>query len=214
MNLPNKITMSRIFIVPIFMVFIIPFPNWMLEATQLQFMHSEMVQWKDFVLHYGNYIAAIIFILAASTDGVDGYIARKRKQVTKLGKFLDPIADKLLVTAALIALVQRYEIVDNGVRILSGVSGWAAMIIIGREFIVTGFRLVAAGEGIVIAAGKLGKVKMVTQIIAISAALLNNFPIALFTDFPFDRYAMIIAVIITVYSGYDYIKKNLKVIDL
>lgn len=214
MNLPNKITLSRIFIVPIFMVFIIPFPNWMLEATQLQFMHAEMEQWKNFVLHYGNYIAAVIFILAASTDGVDGYIARKRKQVTKLGKFLDPIADKLLVTAALIALVQRYEIVDNGVRILSGVSGWAAMIIIGREFIVTGLRLIAAGEGIVISAGKLGKVKMITQIVAISAALLSNFPITLFSDFPFDRYAMIIAVIITVYSGYDYIKRNLKVIDL
>jgi CDP-diacylglycerol---glycerol-3-phosphate 3-phosphatidyltransferase len=214
MNLPNKITMSRIFIVPILMIFIIPFPNWMLEATQLQFMHAQMVQWKDFVLHYGNYIAAIIFILAASTDGVDGYIARKRKQVTKLGKFLDPIADKLLVTAALIALVQRYEIVDNGVRILSGVSGWAAMIIIGREFIVTGLRLIAAGEGIVISASNLGKVKTITQIVAISAALLNNFPITLFTSFPFDRYAMIIAVIITVYSGYDYIKKNLKVIGL
>ena len=214
MNLPNKITMSRIFIVPVLMVFIIPFPNWMLEAPQLNFIHDQMVQWKDFILHYGNYIAAIIFILAASTDGVDGYIARKRKQVTKLGKFLDPIADKLLVTAALIALVQRYEIVDQGVRIISGVSGWAAMIIIGREFIVTGLRLIAAGEGIVISASKLGKIKTVTQIVAISAALLNNFPIKLFTDFPFDRYAMIIAVIITVYSGYDYIKKNLKVIGL
>lgn len=200
MNLPNKITLSRIFMVPLFMFFILPFPQWMLEGNILQ---SQLKALNYFILHYGNYIAAVFFIIAASTDGVDGYIARKRKLVTKFGIFLDPIADKLLVTGALIALVQRNE-----------VNGWAAMIIIAREFIVTGLRLVAAGEGTVIAASKWGKFKTVTQIIAISFSLVKNFPFSLITDFPFDRYLMLAAVFITLYSGYDYIKKNLNVIDM
>ena len=88
------------------------------------------------------------------------------------------------------------------------------MIIISREFIVTGLRLVAAAEGIVIAASNLGKLKTVLQDIAIVAALLNNFPISLFTDFPFDDYAMFLAVIVTVYSLYDYLRKNLSVIRI
>ena len=202
MNLPNKITLSRIFIVPIFMLFIIPFPKWLLESDFLGIIRPQLLSINNCISIYGNYIAAVIFIIASSTDGVDGYIARKRKQITRFGKFLDPIADKLLVTAALIALVERNDI-----------TGWAAMIIIGRELIVTGLRLVAAGEGIVIAASKLGKLKTVTQIIAIVAALLKNFPLDRFTDFQFDKYAMFIAVIITIYSGYDYIAKNSKVID-
>lgn len=207
MNLPNKITLSRIFLVPLFMVFIIPFPKWLLESTYLHFMQNDLKGINNFIWHYGNYIGAVLFIIAASTDKVDGYIARKTKQVTKFGIFLDPIADKLMVTAALIALVQRYEITG------SGVSGWAAMIIIGREFLVTGLRLVAAGEGIILAAGKWGKIKLVAQAVAISAALLNNFPLSLFTSFQFDIYAMFIAVLITIYSGYDYIKRNIKVIN-
>ncbi len=202
MNLPNKITLSRIIIVPVFMLFVIPFPDWMLESSMLSFMRSELVSINNFIIHYGNYIAAGIFILAASTDGVDGYIARKRKMVTTLGKFLDPIADKLLVTAALIALVQRND-----------VTGWAAMLIISREFIVTGLRLVAVGEGIVIAASYLGKIKTVTQIVAIAATLLKNFPLDMITSFPFDKYAMLAAVIITIYSLYDYIIKNKSVLN-
>lgn len=202
MNLPNKITLSRIFMIPVFMLCIIPYPDWVLNSSYLEFLRPQLIHLNNYILKYGNYLAAVIFIIASSTDGVDGYIARKRKQVTKLGIFLDPIADKLLVTAALIALVQRNEL-----------TGWAAMIIIAREYAVTGLRLVAAGEGIVIAASMWGKVKTVTQIVAISAALMRNFPFSLFTGFPFDRYAMFIAVIITIYSGYDYINKNSKVID-
>lgn len=197
MNLPNKITLSRIFIVPVFMLFIVPFPDWMLGGSS-GFMRSI----NDFIVSYGSYIAAGVFIIASSTDAVDGYIARKRKLVTRFGKFLDPIADKLLVTSALIALVQN-----------NSISGWAAMLIISREFIVTGLRLVAAGEGIVIAASNLGKLKTITQDIAIVATLLNNYPFSLFTKIPFDDYAMLAAVIITIYSLYDYIKKNIKVID-
>jgi CDP-diacylglycerol---glycerol-3-phosphate 3-phosphatidyltransferase len=209
MNLPNKITFSRILLVPIFMVFIVPLPNWVLHSSLLAFISPEMQSLNDFIYNYGNYIAAVIFIIASSTDGVDGYIARKRKLVTKLGIFMDPIADKLLITAALIALVERNAGTPNGV------SGWAALIIISREFIVTGLRLIAAGEGIVIAASNLGKIKTISQIIAVSAALLNNFPISLLLpDLHFDRWAMLIAVFITIYSGYDYVRKNLKVIGL
>lgn len=189
--------------VPIFMVFVIPYPDWVLKSSLLSFMQDELVALNEYILRFGNYIAAAIFILAASTDGVDGYIARKHKMVTRFGIFLDPMADKLLVTAALIALVQRNE-----------VSGWAAMIIIAREYAVTGLRLVASGEGVVIAASIWGKVKTVVQIVAISASLMKNFPLSLITGFPIDQYAMFLAVIITLYSGYDYIAKNLKVIDL
>lgn len=203
MNLPNKITLSRIFVVPVLMLFILPIPESIINAGFLQFMHPQLVAINQFLLTYGSYIAAGIFIIASSTDAVDGYIARKRKMVTRFGKFLDPIADKLLVTAALLALVQSGD-----------VNGWAAMLIIAREFIVTGLRLVAAGEGIVIAASKLGKLKTVLQDIAIVAILLKNFPISLLTDFQFDDYAMLLAVIITIYSLYDYIKKNLSVINV
>lgn len=203
MNLPNKITLSRIFVVPILMFFIIPIPDALMNAGILEAIRPQMIAFNQFLSIYGGYIAAGIFIIASSTDAVDGYIARKRKLVTRFGKFLDPIADKLLVTAALLALVQS-----------GAVNGWAAMLIIAREFIVTGLRLVAAGEGIVIAASNLGKLKTVLQDIAIVAALLNNFPLSLFTSFQMDDYAMFLAIVITIYSLYDYIKKNLHIIDV
>lgn len=202
MNLPNKITLSRILLVPILMIFIIPIPDVLINAEILGFMKPQMIAVNEFLESFGRYIAAGIFIIASSTDAVDGYIARKRQMVTRFGKFLDPIADKLLVTAALIALVQSGDI-----------NGWVAMIIISREFIVTGLRLVAAGEGIVIAASNLGKLKTVLQDVAIVASLLNNFPLSLFTNFQFDDYAMLLAVIITIISLYDYLKKNSSVID-
>lgn len=202
MNLPNKLTMSRIFLVPVFMLFVIPLPDWVLNASYLSFARDNLMVLNDFIKNMGNYVAAIIFIIAASTDGVDGYIARKKKLVTKFGKFLDPIADKLLVTAALISLVQTNE-----------VTAWAAMCIIAREFAVTGLRLVAAGEGVVIEASNWGKIKTVTQMIAIVIALLKNFPFNYYANFPFDRISMTIAVIVTIYSGYDYIVKNIKIID-
>jgi CDP-diacylglycerol--glycerol-3-phosphate 3-phosphatidyltransferase len=202
MNLPNKITLSRICFIPVLMIFIVPIPEVLVNAGLLHFMQLQMIAFNNFIHSYGSYIAAGIFIIASSTDAVDGYIARKHNLVTNFGKFLDPIADKLLVTAALMALVQSGD-----------VNVWVAMIIVSREFIVTGFRLVAVGEGIVIAASKIGKWKTVFQDIAIVAILLKNFPISLFSNFQFDDYAMVIAVIITIYSLYDYIKRNLHVIN-
>ena len=175
MNLANKLTLSRIFLIPIFMlVLLIRIP-------------------------LGEYIAAGIFIIAASTDGLDGYVARKRKEVTNLGKLMDPLADKLLISTALIILVEMKEI-----------SAWVAVIIISREFFVTGLRTLAAAEGVVIEASKLGKVKTISQIVAISALLLNDFPLSLIFDFPFGKYAMYIAVFFTVWSGLDYYLKAKK----
>ena len=191
MNLPNKLSMTRIALVPVFMLFVIPLPEWMPFAVQI----------NGALASFGNIAAIIIFIIASLTDSLDGYIARKYNLITNFGKFLDPIADKLLVTAALIALVENNRI-----------SGWAALIIISREFIVSGLRIVAASQGVVIAAGKWGKIKTIMQIVAIIAMLLNNYPFSLFTNIPVDRYIMIIAVIITLYSGYEYIRDNIKVL--
>jgi len=201
MNLPNKITISRIMLVPLFMVFLIPIPDATVNFSLLAFLKDEMLAINEFINGTGNYVAAILFIIAASTDGVDGYIARKHKLITAFGKFLDPIADKLLITAALIALVQR-----------DVVTGWAAMIIISRELIVTGMRLVAAAEGQVIAANKSGKIKMVFQTVAVSVCLLDNWPFSLITDVRIDTYLMFIAVVITIYSGIDFFAKNFKIL--
>lgn len=185
MNLANKITISRILATPVFLFFLVP--GWFGQFFGLD-------QW-------GRYVAAVVFILASITDMVDGNIARKNNMVTELGKFLDPVADKLLVTSALIAFIRT----DN-------LSVWAVFIIIAREFIVTGFRVIAAGRGVIIAADKWGKIKTVIQIVAIVAILIRNFPISLITDFPLGMILMYIAVVLTVISGVNYIAKNAKVL--
>ncbi len=202
MNLPNKITLSRVFLIPFMLIFIVPLPAWILNSVYIGFLNQQLVVINNFILNYGNYVGGIVFILSASTDRIDGYIARKRNLQTKFGMFIDPIADKLLMAAALIALAERNDI-----------SSWVAIIIISREFIVTGFRLIAAGDGIVLQADKWGKLKMKFQCIAVALALLKNYPLSLLTDFPFDRYVMGIAIIITIYSGYNYISKNKKVFN-
>jgi CDP-diacylglycerol--glycerol-3-phosphate 3-phosphatidyltransferase len=147
----------------------------------------------------GPYFALVIYIIASFTDSLDGHLARKNNLITNFGKFLDPIADKLLVTAALLALAAK-----NNIYL------WAAMVILAREFIVTGIRLVAASEGIVIAAGGMGKLKMVLQTISIVVLLFSNI-----FDNEFGKIVavignilMAIAVIITIVSGIDYISKN------
>jgi len=202
MNLPNKLTILRILLVPVFMLIIVPIPQWIVDSSLLGVINPQLVSINNFIYNYGNYVAALLFILASSTDALDGYIARKTKQITKFGKFLDPIADKLLVSAALIALVERGDL-----------STWVAVIIIGREFIITGLRLVAASEGIVIAASSWGKIKTITQMVAIITMLFKNYPIKWLFDFPFDGVIMFLAVLATIYSAYDYIMKNANVID-
>jgi len=184
MNIPNRITLSRILLIPVFIILLsipwdwgtIDLNNWSIGVTQ--------------------FIAALIFIIASLTDWIDGYYARKYNLVTNLGKFLDPLADKLLVAAALILLVE-----------LGTAPAWVVIIIISREFAVTGLRLVAAGEGIVLAASPLGKIKTITQLIAIPALLLDNFPFV-FMNIRFDLIMLYIALIFTAWSGLDYFIKN------
>jgi CDP-diacylglycerol--glycerol-3-phosphate 3-phosphatidyltransferase len=177
-NLANKITIVRVLLIPIFVALLkIPFPNHI-------------------------YLAALLFALAASTDSLDGYIARKRNEITNFGKFMDPLADKLLVASALIVLVE-----------MGKASSIAVIIIISREFVITGFRILAVTEGKVIAASWWGKLKTVTQIIAIMALLLDNFPF-IYIGIPFDQIALYVSVLITIISGVDYIYKNREVFNL
>jgi CDP-diacylglycerol---glycerol-3-phosphate 3-phosphatidyltransferase len=189
-NLPNKITLSRIFLIPLMLVFLL------IDEKNFSTLH-----WGAYSLPVNQLIAALLFIVAASTDGIDGYLARKNNMVTNLGKLLDPLADKLLVAAVLISLTA-----------MGKCDAWISVIIISREFAVTGLREVALLEGSVIAASKWGKAKTITQIIAISALLLNNFPFE-WMDIPFDEIAIWLAALITIYSGIDYFVKNRNILS-
>jgi CDP-diacylglycerol---glycerol-3-phosphate 3-phosphatidyltransferase len=188
MNVPNKITISRIFLIPIFMIFLLaPF-----NLGEIVFDEVEIP------IHH--MIAIIIFIIASCTDWVDGYYARKYNLVTNFGKFLDPLADKLLVTAAFVSLVE-----------LGLAPAWMIIIIISREFAVTGLRLIAASDGAVLAAGQLGKIKTWIQIIAIITLMLQNVPFN-YIGIPFAEISLWAALIITVISGWDYFMKNKEVV--
>ncbi len=187
MNLPNKLTIARIIMIPLFVaVFyltIIPF----------------------------NYIiSAGIFVIAAATDFLDGHIARKHNLVTDLGKFLDPIADKVLVSTALIVMIMPL----GGAVIMPFYGAIAVALILARELIVSGFRMVAASKGMVIAADKVGKVKTFTQDIAI-AVLLVAADISPVLYSPFNIAGLVIlgiATVLTVISGTECIVKNISVI--
>lgn len=139
----NRVTLARVILIPVFVVVLLArLPN------------------------YGPWIAALIFTALAATDAVDGYLARSRNEVTTFGKFIDPLADKLLVTAALVSLVE-----------LDKISAWIAIIIISREFIVTGLRLVSVAEGKVIAASRYGRLKTIFQIAAIVGFIVKDSPL-------------------------------------
>lgn len=184
MNLPNKLTLLRILLIPVFLLIILPVGNITLVSIDPE---------------TGRFIATFVFLAAALTDLLDGAIARKNGCVTVFGKFLDPIADKLLVVSALVALVQLDE-----------VSAWAVIIIITREFIVQGIRILAAKDAVVIPAGFLGKAKTFTQMVAIILILLDNHPFSLITSLPIGQYLLWISVILTVISGYEYVIKNIE----
>lgn len=195
MNLPNKITIARILLVPIMMIM----PYLGITAT---------LPWG---LPIVNLIILAIFLVASFTDYLDGHIARKRNIVTNFGKFLDPIADKLLVLAALVMLVES-DVLPS----------WIPIIIAAREFMVSAIRMLVATEGKVIAASKLGKIKTVTQMVAISLAFLDTNPFMSFVNGGFATYelilnflmsiAMILAIIATIWSGVDYFMKSKDVV--
>jgi CDP-diacylglycerol---glycerol-3-phosphate 3-phosphatidyltransferase len=164
LNVPNVLTVLRILLVPVLVV-------------------ALTTETKN-----GDTIAAIVFALASLTDGLDGYIARSRKSVTTFGKVMDPIADKMLITAALIALVSLHRL-----------AAWVAMVIVAREFAVSGLRVAAAAEGAIIPASLLGKIKTVIHVIAVMALIAANDPHATWVDVLVG-----LMVVATVVSGLDY----------
>lgn len=164
MNVPNLLTFLRIVLVPLFMVLAL----------------------KD--MPYGDFLAALVFSLAAITDFFDGHIARKNKLVTKLGALIDPVADKLLISGALLCLVQ-----------LGRVHALLAMVILAREFAVMGLRLIAASSGVTIKVSKFGKLKTTSQFASVIALLLN---------LPFGSTLMYLTAIITIISGAEYFVKG------
>lgn len=186
----NKVTLLRICLIPVFFIVIIsPWPSW-------------IPQWSD-ADTYKPFIAAIVFAVLAFTDSLDGYLARSRNEVTTLGKFMDPLADKILVAAALLALIE-----------LGKLPSWVALIILAREFIVSGIRMVAASEGIVIAASWYGKAKTVFQIVAILLFIVKDSHMvsdlgSVFSDkfYLFSWAVMLIALALTIISMLDYFSK-------
>ena len=190
MNLANKISIMRIVLVPLFMVFVLS------------------------RLPFSLLIAAGVFIFAATTDILDGYIARKYKTVSTMGKFLDPLADKLLLMAGLISLVA-----------LGYLNPWIAFIFISREFAVTSLRLILAAEGVILAASNLGKIKNITQIVAVSALIIHAaFQTSWFQASVLYRWffwlptgpvaytSLYVALALTLVSGVDYFYKNRRAI--
>ena len=172
MNLPNKLTILRVILIPFFVFFML----------------------APFFEGYGNYIAVAIFIIASFTDFLDGYLARRDNLVTNFGKFMDPLADKLLVCTALICLIETDQL-----------PAWVVIIIIAREFIISGFRLIASDNGVVIAASYWGKFKTVSQILMVIVLILNIDHIVFSV---LGTVLMWIAVALTVISLVDYIVKN------
>lgn len=176
MNLPNKITIVRVFMIPVFLViYLIP------------------------DIPYGNYIAAAIFIAACLTDALDGHLARKYNLITNFGKFMDPLADKLLVGSALICFAA-----------LKLVPAWIIIIIISREFIISGFRLVASDNGVVIAASPIAKFKTSAQMV-MSILLIVNLSHPVFDVL--EQLFIYLSLILTVISLVDYLYKNRAVLS-
>ncbi|NLW42670.1 MAG: CDP-diacylglycerol--glycerol-3-phosphate 3-phosphatidyltransferase [Tissierellia bacterium] len=174
MNLANKITMFRFFMVPVFMV-------------------------SMYVLPSTSVIPLIIFALAAASDAVDGYVARKYNMVTTFGKFVDPLVDKILVLSAFVLMAEKNVI-----------PGWIVVIVISRELIITGFRTIAADKGVTIAASNLGKIKTISQMLAIIVYFIYSITGNFYMIYQILVYIMAGATLI---SGYDYIIKNKSVLE-
>ena len=189
MNLPNKITLFRVLMIPVVIV-----------IGELYFLQEKFMFGTNF-LTVGNFILLILFIICALSDFLDGYIARKNNIVTNFGKFADPLADKILVLALFVILLEQ----NNALK------GWMVTLIFAREFIVTGFRVIAASKNINIAAGWLGKIKTNLQFFSVIILLLfgfmNNSIIQILI-----QVVLYAAILMTIISGTEYIIKNKKVL--
>lgn len=189
MNLPNKLTTIRLLSVPLFvLIYLLPYQAMGIDILKFQILSTE--------LSVLDMILFLIFTLSAITDYLDGYLARKNNLVTTFGKFVDPIADKLIVNTALLLLASS-----------SRISIIVPIVMISRDTIVDAIRLVASQKNIVLAASYLGKAKTMTQMIAICLLLLNNVVFGYF-GIPMDQIMIWIATIISIVSGVDYFMKN------
>ncbi len=171
-NLPNTISLFRVLMVPVFMVFLLA------------------------AIPGGDIVALVVFVIAAASDYVDGYLARRNRQTTVMGTFLDPLADKLLVIAALVSLIELGEL-----------SAWVAMVVIARELAVSGLRMVAAAQSVVISASRWGKIKTASQMLAIAALIIE--PRWLKPEWTLwghrvTWYLVVLMLVLTVGSGLDY----------
>jgi CDP-diacylglycerol--glycerol-3-phosphate 3-phosphatidyltransferase len=191
MTLPNKLTMLRVILIPV-----------MVAVYLLRdLLFANAVYWMYFIL-------GIIFVGASFTDFLDGYIARKRNIVTTFGKFMDPLADKLLVMTALLILA---DVASRGSMPQLWMPFWVPLIVLSRELIVTSIRLVAVGEGNIIAASKLGKFKTFSTMAGIGVYFFLV-PLDLLVFNILALVLMMIAILMTLISGYDYFIKNKKII--
>lgn len=186
-NLPNKITFLRAVLIPVFIFFLL----FKIEGDVI-ILHGRTIS-------YNELIATIIFIIASITDFLDGYIARKYNLITNMGKFLDPLVDKLLVGSAFIVMIE-----------LDMIPSWMVVCVIAREFAVTGLRMLAVEQGEVIPAGVLGKLKTITQLVAIVLILLGN-PIFNKYNISLDYIILWISVVLTIASGIEYFKNSIHV---
>ncbi len=174
MNLPNRLSILRVLLIPV--------------CLGLMYVGTPLFNW----------LALVVFLIASFTDFLDGHIARSRNLITDFGKFVDPLADKLLVLCTLILLAAQGKI-----------PAWMVILVLAREMAVDGLRMVASLQGKVIAAGPLGKIKTVTQMIAISFTMIDNWP---FGSIPVKEIMSYIMVIMALWSGVDYFVKNRSVL--
>lgn len=199
LNLPNTLTLFRIFLVPLLVVVLLT-PPWAVakaqESVGLEGFAEWLAAWREIV-------ALVIFLVAAATDWLDGYLARARNQITDLGKLLDPIADKLLTVSAFISLVE-----------LRLAPAWMVVIIVGREFAISGMRSVAATRGLVIPASNWGKYKTVSQIVAISLLILTPYVNARLRFEQIGIGALWVVLFFTIYSMLRYVLFFAREIDL